>query len=295
MLKNSKSSKNLDLRMIKFALSLARRAYGDVSPNPPVGAVLCYNNKPLSYAYHKRAGELHAERLVINNYLTKSQNKKIPDNCTLYVTLEPCSHFGRTPPCTDIILEHGIKKVVYGTPDPGDKSSGGREILEKNGVQVVLSDYSKECSNFLEPWRRYLLKKTKSINIYLILSLNGLMLRVDDFSDLLNYSSHNSQLVDKAKSLSLKVLKKNTQNMICSINEIDKFSSYHLGIFPQSLEDLSDLLLSDIFYSLTVVRVPIFATKDKNWTLWDGAASLEPYVVRQFGDLFIEYYKNTSI
>ena len=116
---------------MKIAIEEAKKGMGYTSPNPMVGAVVVKEGKIISKDYHHKCGEFHAER----NALLKCDDASGAD---LYVTLEPCCHQGKTPPCTDIIIEKGIKRVFMGSSDPNPLVAGkGKEILEKNGIEVI--------------------------------------------------------------------------------------------------------------------------------------------------------------
>jgi diaminohydroxyphosphoribosylaminopyrimidine deaminase / 5-amino-6-(5-phosphoribosylamino)uracil reductase len=121
---------------LRRALELAEGGRGAVSPNPLVGAVLTRDGEPLGEGYHARLGELHAERAAIEDARARGAD---PAGATLYVTLEPCAHSGRQPPCTEAILEAGIARVVYASDDPSERASGrGPGILRDGGVEVEL-------------------------------------------------------------------------------------------------------------------------------------------------------------
>src|SRR5215470_15075938 len=107
-----------DARFMKLALRFARRGYGTASPNPMVGAVLVKGGQIIGRGWHRFAGGPHAEIQAIRN---ARKHGKDPRGAALYVTLEPCSTQGRTPPCTDAIIAAGIKRVVIGTVDPNPK------------------------------------------------------------------------------------------------------------------------------------------------------------------------------
>ena len=120
-----------DTDYMNLALELARRGMGWTSPNPMVGAVLVKNGEIIGQGWHTRYGELHAERNAIAS-LTESA-----EGATLYVTLEPCCHYGKTPPCTEAILEQKIARVVIGSRDPNPLVAGkGAAILRAAGVRV---------------------------------------------------------------------------------------------------------------------------------------------------------------
>jgi len=124
-----------DLRHLRRAIELAERARGHTSPNPLVGAVVVRGDAVIGEGFHARAGEPHAERMAL------AACREDPAGATMYVSLEPCAHTGRTPPCTAAILESGISRVVVASDDPTAKASGrGLGILRDEGVSVELVD-----------------------------------------------------------------------------------------------------------------------------------------------------------
>lgn len=130
----------LDEKYMKMCFALAKRGKGHVLPNPMVGCiVLDKNGNEVSKGYHKKCGESHAER----DALLKLQNNEA-EGGTLYVNLEPCSHYGKTPPCADLIIEKKIARVVYAMKDPNPKVSGS-ELLKKAGIEVVEGVLEKEA------------------------------------------------------------------------------------------------------------------------------------------------------
>lgn len=123
-----------------LALELAQKGQGAVAPNPMVGAIIVKDDKIIGQGYHAVYGGPHAE---INAFSSCSQD---PKGATLYVTLEPCCHYGKTPPCTEAIIRHGIKTVVIGTRDPNPKVSGkGVEALRANGIEVIEDVLLEAC------------------------------------------------------------------------------------------------------------------------------------------------------
>ncbi len=131
---------NEDIIFMKMALALAEKGVGWVNPNPMVGAVIVKDGRPIARGYHHKLGDLHAERDALAN-CTES-----PEGATMYVTLEPCCHHGRQPPCTDAILEAGIARVVVGSGDPNPLVAGkGLSILREHGVEVTEHVLEKEC------------------------------------------------------------------------------------------------------------------------------------------------------
>ncbi len=127
-------------------LELAKKGLGNTAPNPMVGAVLVYNNKIIGEGFTSKYGGNHAEVNCINS--VKPENKKYVSKATLYVSLEPCSHFGKTPPCSNLIVENKIPKVVIGTLDTNKLVSGkGVKHLKENGIEVKIGVLQKECLN----------------------------------------------------------------------------------------------------------------------------------------------------
>jgi diaminohydroxyphosphoribosylaminopyrimidine deaminase/5-amino-6-(5-phosphoribosylamino)uracil reductase len=125
-------------------LQLAKLAAGNVAPNPMVGAVLVHNEKIIGEGYHKKFGEAHAEVNCINN--VKKEDRNLIDKSTLYVSLEPCSHFGKTPPCTDLIIKNKIPKVVIGCKDVYENVNGkGIKKLQNAGAEVIAGVLEKQC------------------------------------------------------------------------------------------------------------------------------------------------------
>jgi len=123
-------------------LEIAKRGAGFVNPNPLVGCVIVYQDKIISEGWHKAYGENHAERMAILQLADKSVLK----NSTVYVNLEPCSHFGKTPPCANLLIEHKVKTVVVGMTDPNTLVAGkGIAILRENGIEVVENMLNQDC------------------------------------------------------------------------------------------------------------------------------------------------------
>jgi diaminohydroxyphosphoribosylaminopyrimidine deaminase/5-amino-6-(5-phosphoribosylamino)uracil reductase len=144
-------------------LQLAQNGVSYVAPNPMVGAVVVCDDKIIGEGFHQRFGDVHAEPNAINAV----KNRDLLLRSTIYVNLEPCSHFGKTPPCADFIVQHKIPRVVIGTLDPNPKVAGnGVEILRKAGVDVVVGVLENECRElnkrffiFHEQKRPYVLLK----------------------------------------------------------------------------------------------------------------------------------------
>lgn len=129
-----------DRDYMRRAVELAKKGTGWTNPNPLVGAVIVKDGRIIGEGYHAKCGELHAERNAIASL------KESAEGAVLYVTLEPCCHHGKTPPCTDAILEQGIARVVIGSRDPNPKVAGkGAAVLRKAGIQVEEDFMREEC------------------------------------------------------------------------------------------------------------------------------------------------------
>ena len=153
---------------MKYALELAKKGMGYVNPNPLVGAVLVKENRMIGEGYHKEFGGLHAEREAFQN------TRESADGATLYVTLEPCCHYGKTPPCTDIIIESGVSKVVIGCSDPNPKVAGkGIERLKKHGIEVQVGVLRKECEDLNRIFFHYIKTKTPYVLMKYAMTLDG--------------------------------------------------------------------------------------------------------------------------
>ena len=133
-----------DKTFIKRCIELAKKAEGKTYPNPLVGSIIVHNGKIIGEGYHEKEGENHAEINAINSV----ENIHLLKDSTIYVTLEPCSHFGKTPPCANKIVEIGFKKVVIGTLDSHEKVNGkGKELLENAGIEVVSGVLEEDCKD----------------------------------------------------------------------------------------------------------------------------------------------------
>ena len=163
---------NDEIKFMRRCLELAVKAEGMTYPNPMVGAVIVYDGKIIGEGYHLKSGGPHAEVIAINSVIDKSLLK----SSTLYVSLEPCSHFGKTPPCADLIISQSIPRVVVGTADSNSKVSGkGLSKLRSAGCKVISGVLEEECRRvnrrfftFHEKKRPYItLKWAQSADRYL--------------------------------------------------------------------------------------------------------------------------------
>lgn len=152
-------------KYIHRCIELAKPGAGDIAPNPMVGAVLVHEGKIIGEGYHQKYGGPHAEVNCINS--VKKEDKGKISSSILYVSLEPCAHFGKTPPCTDLIIRHKIPEVIIGCRDPFKEVNGkGIEKLKAAGVKVTVDVLEKECRElnkrfftFHEQHRPYIILK----------------------------------------------------------------------------------------------------------------------------------------
>ena len=150
------------------AIQLAKQGEGWTNPNPMVGAVIVKNGRIIGKGYHKKCGELHAERNAIAS-LTESA-----EGATIYVTLEPCCHYGKTPPCTEAIIEQKIKRVVIGSRDPNLKVSGkGIKMLQEAGIEVIEDFMREECDRLNPVFFHYITTKTPYVVMKYAMTLDG--------------------------------------------------------------------------------------------------------------------------
>lgn len=159
-------------KYMKKCIKLAKKAAGNTSPNPMVGAVILDKNLNfVSDGYHKKCGEAHAEVNAINSALKKGID--INDG-TILVSLEPCSHYGKTPPCADLIIKSGIKTVVIGCLDPNPKVSGnGIKKCKDSGLDVITDILKDDCEKLNEIFFKNQIKKLPFITIKTATTLDG--------------------------------------------------------------------------------------------------------------------------
>ena len=157
-----------DTEYMKLAIKLAKKGAGYVNPNPMVGAVIVKDNRIIGQGYHEIFGGLHAERNALKNC------RESPVGATLYVTLEPCCHYGKTPPCTEAIIKSGITRVVVGTLDCNPIVSGkGVKVLEENNIQVVIGILEMECQQLIKVFRKYVTRHIPYVFMKYAMTMDG--------------------------------------------------------------------------------------------------------------------------
>lgn len=155
-------------KYMQRAIELAKQAEGFTNPNPMVGAVIVKDGRIIGEGYHERFGELHAERNAVKN-LTESA-----EGATIYVTLEPCCHYGKTPPCTEAIIENKLARVVIGSRDPNPLVAGkGAKILREHGIEVVEDFMREECDEINPVFLHYITAKTPYVVMKYAMTCDG--------------------------------------------------------------------------------------------------------------------------
>ncbi len=158
-----------DEAFMREALELAVRGTGRVNPNPLVGAVVVKDGKVVGRGWHEAYGQLHAERNALANCTADEAR-----GATIYVTLEPCCHTGKTPPCTDAIIERGLSRVVVGSADPNPLvSGGGVRALRDAGIEVVCDVLREECDEINQVFFHFIKTKTPYVVMKYAMTMDG--------------------------------------------------------------------------------------------------------------------------
>lgn len=159
---------NIDEKYMKLALELARKAEGLTSPNPAVGAVVVKDEMVVGKGYHARCGLPHAEVNALKEAGSRAKG------ATLYVTMEPCDHFGKTPPCTDVIIKSGIKNVVIAMRDPNPITNGkGLKRLKANGIRITTGVLESEAKSLNRPFEKFITTGMPYVTLKMAQSLDG--------------------------------------------------------------------------------------------------------------------------
>ncbi len=191
---------------MKLAIKKALKADGKVSPNPLVGAVIVKNGNIISTGYHHKAGSDHAEIDALRKINFQAEN------CIVYVTLEPCCFYGKTPPCTDAIIRSKVSILVYGTKDPNPRVAGnGLKQLSEAGIEIIGPVLENQCDNLIEVFRHFIITKTPFIALKAALSLDGKIAT----------SSKDSKWISNEKSRKyVQKLRNKYDAILCGINTV---------------------------------------------------------------------------
>jgi diaminohydroxyphosphoribosylaminopyrimidine deaminase/5-amino-6-(5-phosphoribosylamino)uracil reductase len=170
---NNASPETLDNGWMDHALEEARKGLGHTSPNPAVGALLVHKNRLIAHGHHHRAGSPHAEIECL-----LSVKHPVANGSTLYVTLEPCSTSGRTPPCTDAIIAAGVKRVVIGALDSNPAHNGQAvRLLESAGIAVITGVRQPECEALNQAFNKWIVRREPFVIAKCGMSLDGRLTR----------------------------------------------------------------------------------------------------------------------
>jgi diaminohydroxyphosphoribosylaminopyrimidine deaminase/5-amino-6-(5-phosphoribosylamino)uracil reductase len=160
-----------DNYFMREAIRLARKGIGNTSPNPVVGAVIVRNGKVIGRGYHRKYGDWHAEINAIKDANNKNSNVK---GATAYITLEPCSHYGKTPPCVDTLIKEKIRRVVVGTLDPNPSvNSKGIKTLRSKGIKVDVGILEDECRELNEHYFKFIKSGIPYVTVKYAQTLDG--------------------------------------------------------------------------------------------------------------------------
>ena len=188
------------------ALELAAMGIGKVNPNPLVGAVIVKDGEIIGEGYHECYGEAHAERNAVKNAV------KSVEGSTIYVTLEPCAHYGKTPPCVDLIIEKKFKKVVIGMLDPNELVAGKSiEKLKNHGIEVVVGVKEEECKKMNEIFIKYITSKIPFVVLKSGISLDG---------KIATYSGNSKWITSKESREDAQNLRNRLNSIMVGVNTI---------------------------------------------------------------------------
>ena len=184
---------------MRRCLELAKKAEGQVSPNPMVGCIIVHNEKIIGEGYHQKYKSAHAEVNAINNV----KNKNLLQDSSLYVNLEPCTHYGNTPPCTDLIIKSNIPKVFIGSRDidPKVMQDDGIEKMIKNGITVKTKILEKECRDLNKRFFTFYEKKRPYIILKWAESKDGFIAPLNQNKPLWMSSKESKKLVHKYRGI----------------------------------------------------------------------------------------------
>ncbi len=217
-----------DVYFLQKTLKLAKKGAGQTFPNPMVGTVIVKNGKVIGKGYHQKAGLAHAEIEALKNC------KENPKGATLYVNLEPCASFGKTPPCVEAIIRSDIKKVVFSTLDPNAINHGqGKLALEKAGIEVSVGLFKNEAEKLNEAFFTFHQKNRPFIAIKFAASLDG---------KIATYTGDSKWITnDKAREYA-KSLRSEYQAVLVGVNTIIN-DNPHLGVRQKDKKDPLRIIL----------------------------------------------------
>lgn len=241
-------------KYIQRCIELAKKGKGHVSPNPLVGCVIVKNGKVIADGYHKKFGSNHAEVNAINTALSKRINLK---DSTIFVNLEPCVHFGKTPPCVDKIIEHKIREVVIGTKDPNRLVAGkGINKLKKNKIKVTSGVLEAECLELNKFYFKHMKKGFPYITLKAAQTIDGKIAELSGDSKWIS-STESRKYVHRLRSKYDAVLVgRNTvekDNPELTVRLVKGRNPYRIVIDKGLVLNLNNNLFSDEFTEKTII------------------------------------------
>lgn len=250
-----------DTQFMRQALALARRALGCTSPNPMVGAILVKSNRVLGRGWHHRAGLPHAEIEALHDATQKGHSTR---GATLYVTLEPCSTHGRTPPCTDAICNTGIRRVVIAATDPNPVHAGnGFDVLRRSGIKVDTGILERESNQLNEAFNHWIVHRTPFVTVKAAMTMDGKIASADGESKWITSPASRRFAMRLRKAADAILVGVNTviaDNPSLTVRRGNSDPKKGLGrsrivLDPRARTPLNSQILTDAFHPLTRVVV----------------------------------------
>ena len=266
--------KQINIKYMERALLLAEKGIGATSPNPRVGAVVVKNNRIIGEGWHKKAGDPHAEVIALKEAGEKAKR------ATLYVTLEPCSTVGRTPPCTDAILKSGISKVVIGVIDPNPVNfHKGINFLKKNGIKVETGVLMDKCAKLNEGFAKYITQGLPFVTLKLAMSLDGkIATRTGDSKwitgEKARYRAHIMRNRSDAILVGINTVKKDNPHLTVRLEKTKINEPKKIIVDSQAEIGLESNILSDDLASSTIIAVTSAAPESKLQKISDAGAEI---------------------
>lgn len=280
-------------KFMQIAIDEAKRGLGFTSPNPAVGAVIVINNKVVAKGYHAKAGEFHAERMAIMQAgdLDLSQ-------ATLYSTLQPCAHQGRTPSCTSLIIERKIKTVVYGSTDPNPQVSNYSDLsLKEAGIEVISGVLQKECDALNPIYFFSMVHKRPLCILKAALTLDGKIATIENDSKWISNES-SRDMVQKLRSRIAGIVvggatwRHDKPRLNC---RIDGFENKHILkiIFSNNLPNDEDyyLINNEASQKPSHVMSDLYAKGIDSLLIEGGSEVYRWFIKNNFVDLVYLFYK----
>ena len=246
---------NEDRQFMRRAIDLAKAGEGWAHPNPLVGAVIVKDGRIIGEGYHRKCGELHAERNAIADAKNRAGGSAADalEGAAIYVTLEPCCPYGKTPPCTEAIIENKIARVVIGSRDPNPLVAGkGAKILREAGIEVLEDFLQEECDALNPVFFHYIGTKTPYVIMKYAMILHGL-----PFAILAAFTARNSKMPEFLTTATNIIIPISTPMVLKSMNPSASTGSS----IPISTSSIAPISAQAALCSFSDTMTPITATK----------------------------------